>query len=79
MIQEEEGRGKNTDDSEQEAGSEKEGEGSVRQAAPLAVILGKLASAASRGLQQTIEESAGSEKPGGECRDALATERWGGV
>lgn len=79
VIQEEEGWGKKTDDSGQEAGSDKEGEGSLRQAAPLAAILGKLPSAASLGLQQTFEESGGSEKPDGESSNTIAVDRWGGV
>ncbi|XP_073348721.1 BRF1 general transcription factor IIIB subunit b [Pagrus major] len=61
VIQEEEGRGKKKDDSDKEPGSEKDGVGS-RQAAPLAVILGKLPSATSLGLQQTFDESETSEK-----------------
>lgn len=73
VIQEEEGQGKKTDDNEQE---EKEGAGSLRQAAPLAAILGKLPSAASLGLQQTFEES--SDKPDGENRNAFVmdSDRW---
>nr|XP_046229525.1 transcription factor IIIB 90 kDa subunit-like isoform X2 [Scatophagus argus] len=56
VIQEEEGRGKKTDDSGQEAGSDGEEAGPQRQGAPLAAILGKLPSAASLGLQQTYDE-----------------------
>ncbi|XP_042358819.1 BRF1 RNA polymerase III transcription initiation factor subunit b isoform X2 [Plectropomus leopardus] len=66
VIQEEEGRGKKTEDSEQEAGPDTEGAGHQRQAAPLAAILGKLPSAASLGLQQTFQtfnESESGEKP----------------
>ncbi|XP_042247378.1 transcription factor IIIB 90 kDa subunit-like isoform X1 [Thunnus maccoyii] len=57
VIQEEEGRGKKTDDSvgEKEAGPEHEGEGPPRHTAPLAVILGKLPRVASLGLQQTFQ------------------------
>lgn len=62
VIQEEEGRGKTGDDSKQEAGPQ-------RQAAPLAVILGKLPSAASLGLQQTTEESETAENPDGKNRN----------
>ncbi|KAM8725292.1 transcription factor IIIB 90 kDa subunit isoform 3-T3 [Acanthopagrus schlegelii] len=62
VIQEEEGRGKKKDDSNKEPGSEKDGEGSQRQAAPLAVILGKLPNATSL-LQPTCDESETSEKP----------------
>lgn len=65
VIQEEEGRGKKTDDREQEAGPDMEGVETQRQAAPLAAILGKLPSAASLGLQQTFEESETGEKPDG--------------
>ncbi|XP_027131999.1 transcription factor IIIB 90 kDa subunit isoform X3 [Larimichthys crocea] len=67
VIQEEEGRGKKTDDREQEAGPDMEGVETQRQAAPLAAILGKLPSAASLGLQQTFEESETDEQlEGGE-------------
>uniref|UniRef100_A0A3Q1GAN5 B-related factor 1 n=1 Tax=Acanthochromis polyacanthus TaxID=80966 RepID=A0A3Q1GAN5_9TELE len=55
VIQEEEGLGKKTDNCEQEAGLENNGLGSHRQAAPLAVILGKMPSAASLSLQQTFQ------------------------
>uniref|UniRef100_A0A3Q3XC88 Transcription factor IIIB 90 kDa subunit n=1 Tax=Mola mola TaxID=94237 RepID=A0A3Q3XC88_MOLML len=61
VIQEEEGRGKKTDDGEQEAGSEKQGVHSLRKAAPLAAILGSLPSAASLSLQRSPEDT--SEKP----------------
>lgn len=64
MIQDEEGQGKTTDDGEREAGSHSEEVESLRHAAPLAAILGKLQSVADLGLQQTFEES--SEKPDGE-------------
>nr|XP_046229526.1 transcription factor IIIB 90 kDa subunit-like isoform X3 [Scatophagus argus]XP_046229527.1 transcription factor IIIB 90 kDa subunit-like isoform X3 [Scatophagus argus]XP_046229528.1 transcription factor IIIB 90 kDa subunit-like isoform X3 [Scatophagus argus] len=63
VIQEEEGRGKKTDDSGQEAGSDGEEAGPQRQGAPLAAILGKLPSAASLGLQQTYDELETCEKP----------------
>lgn len=69
VIQEEEGRDRKTVDGEQEAESEKEGVGPQRQAAPLAVILGKLPSAASLGLQQTFDASETSEKAEGETRN----------
>lgn len=73
VIQEEEGRGKKTDDSEQEAGTEKEGVGAQRQAAPLAVILGQLPSTTSLGLQQSFNESETGEKPDGENRNTCIT------
>ncbi|XP_031734746.1 transcription factor IIIB 90 kDa subunit-like isoform X2 [Anarrhichthys ocellatus] len=66
VIQEEEGRGKKPDDGKQEAGSDKMGAGPHRQAAPLAVILGKLPIAAGLSLQQTFQtftESDRGEKP----------------
>ncbi|KAM6906589.1 transcription factor IIIB 90 kDa subunit [Lycodopsis pacificus] len=66
VIQEEEGRGKKPDDGKQEAGSDKIGAGPYRQAAPLAVILGKLPIAAGLSLQQTFQtftESDRGEKP----------------
>uniref|UniRef100_A0A3Q1C2G0 Transcription factor IIIB 90 kDa subunit n=1 Tax=Amphiprion ocellaris TaxID=80972 RepID=A0A3Q1C2G0_AMPOC len=71
IQEEEEGLGKKTDDCEREAGLENKGVGSHRQAAPLAVILGKLPSAASLSLQQTfqtVDDSETGEKPdeGGE-------------
>ncbi|KAK5873432.1 hypothetical protein PBY51_018472 [Eleginops maclovinus] len=53
VIQEEDGQ--KADDSEQGAGPENEGAGPQRQAASLAVILGKLPSAASLTLQQTFQ------------------------
>ncbi|XP_030260187.1 transcription factor IIIB 90 kDa subunit [Sparus aurata] len=62
VIQEEEGRGKKKDDSNKEPGSEKDVEGSQRQATPLAVILGKLPTATSLGLQPTCDESETREK-----------------
>ncbi|XP_074472447.1 transcription factor IIIB 90 kDa subunit isoform X2 [Sebastes fasciatus] len=65
VIQEEDGIDKKTDD-EQEAGPDKDGAGPQRQAAPLAVILGKLPSAASLSLQQTFQtfnEPATGEQP----------------
>uniref|UniRef100_UPI0037E86A82 BRF1 general transcription factor IIIB subunit b n=1 Tax=Semicossyphus pulcher TaxID=241346 RepID=UPI0037E86A82 len=62
VIQEEEGQGKKTDVSGQEGVPDKEGTGPQRQAAPLAIILGKLPSAASLGLQQTFDESETGEK-----------------
>ncbi len=71
VIQEEEGRDKKTDDSEQKAGPEKEGLGTQRQAAPLAVILGQLPSTTSLGLPQTLDESESGEKPDGENRHTL--------
>ncbi|XP_045916222.1 transcription factor IIIB 90 kDa subunit-like [Micropterus dolomieu] len=61
VIQEEGGRGKNTDGGELEGGPEKEG--AQRQAAPLAAILGKLPSSSCLGLQQTLDESEAGEKP----------------
>ncbi|XP_068198534.1 transcription factor IIIB 90 kDa subunit-like isoform X2 [Antennarius striatus] len=61
VIQEEEGRGEAGDDSGRE-----EGEGSQRQAAPLAAILGKLPAPVSLGLQQTFDASEASEEPGDE-------------
>lgn len=67
VIQEEDGIDKKTDD-EQEAGPDKDGAGPQRQAAPLAVILGKLPSAASLSLQQTFQtfnEPATGEQPDG--------------
>lgn len=69
VIQEEEGRGKKTDDGEQEAGSEKQGVHSLRKAAPLAAILGSLPSAASLSLQRSPEDT--SEKPEGESRTSI--------
>ncbi|XP_022068099.1 BRF1 RNA polymerase III transcription initiation factor subunit b [Acanthochromis polyacanthus] len=69
VIQEEEGLGKKTDNCEQEAGLENNGLGSHRQAAPLAVILGKMPSAASLSLQQTfqtVDDSETGEKPDGD-------------
>lgn len=56
VIQEEEGRGKAIDDGKQETGPQ-------RQAAPLAVILGKLQSAAGLDLQQTVDETETEENP----------------
>ncbi|XP_040920108.1 BRF1 RNA polymerase III transcription initiation factor subunit b isoform X1 [Toxotes jaculatrix] len=72
VIQEEEGRGKETEDSKQEEGPEKEGVGPQRQVAPLAVILGKLPSTASLNLQQTFQTFSKSEpgqKPDGASAD----------
>lgn len=69
VIQEEEGRGKKKDDSNKEPGSEKDVEGSQRQATPLAVILGKLPTATSLGLQPTCDESETSEKQDGKKRN----------
>uniref|UniRef100_A0AAQ5XUU4 Transcription factor IIIB 90 kDa subunit n=1 Tax=Amphiprion ocellaris TaxID=80972 RepID=A0AAQ5XUU4_AMPOC len=69
IQEEEEGLGKKTDDCEREAGLENKGVGSHRQAAPLAVILGKLPSAASLSLQQTfqtVDDSETGEKPDGD-------------
>lgn len=63
VIQDEEGQGKTTDDGEQEVEHTEEAE-SLRHAAPLTAILGRLPSTVSLGLQQTFEES--SEKPDGE-------------
>ncbi|XP_041814447.1 BRF1 RNA polymerase III transcription initiation factor subunit b [Chelmon rostratus] len=59
VIQEEEGRGKAIDDGKQETGPQ-------RQAAPLAVILGKLQSAAGLDLQQTVDETETEENPDNE-------------
>lgn len=64
VIQDEEGQGKTTDDGEWETGSHTEEVESLRHAAPLAAILGKLPSAVGLGLQQTFEKS--SEKLDGE-------------
>ncbi|KAI3364003.1 hypothetical protein L3Q82_001599 [Scortum barcoo] len=63
VIQEEEGRGKKTDDSGQEVGPDMKGAGPLRQTAPLAVILGQLPSSTGFGLQQTFDESETGEKP----------------
>lgn len=66
VIQEEEGRGKKTEDGKEEAGSEKQEVHSLRKAAPLAAILGSLPSAASLSPEDT------SEKPEGESRTGAA-------
>ncbi|XP_034555245.1 BRF1 RNA polymerase III transcription initiation factor subunit b [Notolabrus celidotus] len=61
VLQEEEGLGTKTGVSAEEAGPEKEEAVHQRQAAPLAIILGKLPTAAS--LQPTFDESENSDKP----------------
>ncbi|XP_040025587.1 transcription factor IIIB 90 kDa subunit [Gasterosteus aculeatus] len=61
VIQDEEGQGKKPDDSDQEAGSDEEGAGPHLQA-PLAVILGKLPSAAGRSLEQAFQPFTDSEQ-----------------
>lgn len=76
VIQEEGVQGKKTDDSEQEVRSEKEDVGPQRQAAPLAVILGKLPSTTTLGLQQTFQtfdESDTGDKPDGKNRLTFIT------
>ncbi|XP_039981114.1 BRF1 RNA polymerase III transcription initiation factor subunit b isoform X2 [Xiphias gladius] len=55
VIQEEDVRGKKTDDSKQEEETEKEVAGPQRLLAPLAVILGKLPSTPGLNLQQTFQ------------------------
>ncbi|KAK1874740.1 Transcription factor IIIB 90 kDa subunit [Dissostichus eleginoides] len=59
--------GKKADDSEQGAGPENEGAGPQRLAAPLAVILGQLPSAASLSLQKTFQTF--GEETGGKPDD----------
>ncbi|XP_053193362.1 transcription factor IIIB 90 kDa subunit-like [Scomber japonicus] len=54
VIQEEEARGKKTDDVVSEKEAQPEGEGPPRQPPPLAVILGTLPRATSLGLQQNL-------------------------
>ncbi|KAK5879511.1 hypothetical protein CesoFtcFv8_022619 [Champsocephalus esox] len=67
VIHEEDRHDKKADDSEEGAGPENEGAGSQRLAAPLAVILGQLPSAASLSLQKTFQTF--GEETGGKLDD----------
>ncbi|XP_074540742.1 transcription factor IIIB 90 kDa subunit-like isoform X2 [Halichoeres trimaculatus] len=67
VIQEEEGLGNKTNTGEEGTGPDKEEAVHQRQGAPLAIILGKLPTAAS--LQPTFDESDNSDKPDGEQSD----------